>query len=220
MKDDDDRLSPNQPLGDAGAKGDAGQNAHAKDAHLIKKYANRRLYDTRASRYITLDDLSAMVRAGRDFRVVDARTDADITAATLTQIIVDDQARGQGFLPIAYLRQLIALYGNQVAPMMPPYLEASMDALRAHQRQLADAIAGSMDKASPLAELTRANMAMFANAAAAFMPGASPGRSADAPGEPVDGPATDPTALRAEIARLERALAAARAEIASLTGPG
>ena len=89
----------------------------------IKKYANRRLYDTESSTYITLDRLAAMIREGRDFEVVDAKTGEDITRQVLTQIIVDEESRGSTMLPVNFLRQLIGLYGNSMQGMVPPYLE-------------------------------------------------------------------------------------------------
>ena len=93
----------------------------------IKKYANRRLYDTESSAYITLDRLAQMVREGREFEVVDAKSGEDITRQVLTQIIVDEEARGSTMLPINFLKQLIGLYGNSMQTFVPSYLEAAMD---------------------------------------------------------------------------------------------
>src|SRR5690349_14229169 len=90
----------------------------------IKKYANRRLYDTDSSSYITLDKLAAMIREGRDFEVVDAKSGEDITHQVLTQIIVEEEARGTTMLPVNFLRQLIGLYGGQMQGAVPSYLEA------------------------------------------------------------------------------------------------
>ena len=105
----------------------------------IKKYANRRLYDTESSTYITLDRLAAMVREGREFEVVDAKTGEDLTRAVLTQIIVDEESRGTTMLPVNFLRQLIGLYGNSMQGMVPQYLEAAMDAFKHNQSTLRDA---------------------------------------------------------------------------------
>ena len=99
----------------------------------IKKYANRRLYDTESSTYITLDRLAQMVREGREFEVVDAKTGEDITRQVLTQIIVDEEARGSTMLPINFLKQLIGLYGNSMQNFVPQYLEAAMDAFQRNQ---------------------------------------------------------------------------------------
>jgi polyhydroxyalkanoate synthesis repressor PhaR len=95
---------------------------------VIKKYANRRLYDTESSSYITLDRLAEMVREGREFEVVDAKTGDDITRQVLTQIIVDEEARGSTMLPVNFLKQLIGLYGNSLQGAVPQYLDAAMDA--------------------------------------------------------------------------------------------
>jgi polyhydroxyalkanoate synthesis repressor PhaR len=103
---------------------------------VIKKYANRRLYNTRSSSYITLDDLSRMTREGTDFQVLDAKTGNDITHQILTQIIMEEESSGEQMLPISFLRQLIAMYGNSMQSMMPHYLEATMDNFRANQRKL------------------------------------------------------------------------------------
>ena len=100
----------------------------------IKKYANRRLYDTESSAYITLDRLAAMVREGREFEVVDAKTGEDITRQVLTQIIVDEEARGGAtMLPINFLKQIIGLYGNSMQTFVPQYLESAMEAFQRNQ---------------------------------------------------------------------------------------
>ena len=130
----------------------------------IKKYANRRLYDTESSTYITLDRLALMVREGREFEVVDAKTGDDITRQVLTQIIVDEEARGgETMLPINFLKQLIGLYGNSMQNFVPQYLEAAMDAFQRNQSAVRDAFAGNM-----LADIAKRNMAMFEDAAQAF----------------------------------------------------
>ena len=105
---------------------------------IIKKYANRRLYNTETSSYITLEHLAAMTREGRDFKVVDAKSDDDITHNVLTQIIMEEETRGQTMLPVNFLRQLISLYGDLMQSMVPQYLEASMDAFRRNQVQFRD----------------------------------------------------------------------------------
>ena len=127
----------------------------------IKKYANRRLYDTESSTYITLDRLAQMVREGREFEVVDAKTGEDITRQVLTQIIVDEEARGATMLPLNFLKQLIGLYGNSMQNFVPSYLEAAMDAFQRNQSAVKDAFGGNM-----FADLAKRNMAMFEDAAA------------------------------------------------------
>lgn len=165
----------------------------------IKKYANRRLYDTRKSSYITLDDLAAMVRDGREFRVVDAKSDEDITHSVLTQIIMEEEQRGQTMLPVSFLRQLISLYGDGMQAMVPGYLEASMESFRRNQQQFRSALEGAL-AGNPLAELAKRNMAMFEAAASAFAPG-KPARTG--------GTAKDDeiAALRAELDKLKAEIA-------------
>src|SRR3954464_3711720 len=130
----------------------------------IKKYANRRLYDTESSAYITLDRLAQMVREGREFEVVDAKSGEDITRQVLTQIIVDEEARGgKTMLPINFLKQLIGLYGNSMQNFVPQYLEAAMDAFQRNQSAVKDAFSGNV-----FADLAKHNMAMFEDASRAF----------------------------------------------------
>lgn len=139
------------------------------DPVIIKKYANRRLYNTRSSSYITLDDLARMTRDGVDFQVLDAKTGADITHAILTQIIMEEETNGEQMLPVSFLRQLISMYGNSMQSLMPHYLEATMDNFRANQSRLQDAFKTSMGT-DAFARLAETNMAMFQAAASAFMP--------------------------------------------------
>jgi polyhydroxyalkanoate synthesis repressor PhaR len=130
------------------------------DVIIIKKYANRRLYDTESSSYITLERLADMVRQKRQFQVVDAKSGEDITRSVLTQIIMDEESRGSTMLPVNFLRQLISMYGDQMQSMVPQYLEASLDALQRNQSQLREAVAGAI-AANPFAEIARRNMEMF-----------------------------------------------------------
>jgi polyhydroxyalkanoate synthesis repressor PhaR len=126
----------------------------------IKKYANRRLYDTESSAYITLDRLAEMVREGREFEVVDAKSGEDITRQVLTQIIVDEESRGSTMLPINFLKQLIGLYGNSMQNFVPQYLDAAMDSFQRNQSAVRDALGGNV-----LADIAKRNMAMFEDAA-------------------------------------------------------
>jgi len=137
--------------------------AKSSDKVTIKKYANRRLYDTESSTYITLDRLAQMVRDGREFEVVDAKSGEDITRQVLTQIIVDEEARGATMLPINFLKQLIGLYGNSMQNFVPQYLEAAMDAFQRNQSAVRDALGGNV-----LADIAKRNMAMFEDASRAF----------------------------------------------------
>ncbi|OJW75377.1 MAG: polyhydroxyalkanoate synthesis repressor PhaR [Sphingomonadales bacterium 63-6] len=140
---------------------------------IIKKYANRRLYNTSSSSYITLDDLAKMTREGVEFQVLDAKTGTDITHSILTQIIMEEEASGgEQMLPISFLRQLISMYGNSMQALMPHYLEATMENFQANQRKLQDVFKQSMG-GDTFAKMAETNMAMFKAAAAAFMPNAS-----------------------------------------------
>ena len=134
------------------------------DVVIIKKYANRRLYDTESSSYITLERLAEMVRQKRQFKVVDAKTGEDLTRGVLTQIIMDEESRGATMLPVNFLRQLISMYGDQMQAVVPQYLEASLEALQRNQSQFRDAMAGAL-AANPFAEIARRNMEMFTAAA-------------------------------------------------------
>jgi polyhydroxyalkanoate synthesis repressor PhaR len=161
----------------------------------IKKYANRRLYDTESSTYITLDRLAQMVREGREFEVVDAKSGDDITRQVLTQIIVDEEARGgTTMLPINFLKQLIGLYGNSMQTFVPQYLEAAMEAFQRNQSAARDAFGGGM-----FGEIAKKNMAVFEDASRAFTPGKGAATGAKAEAKP----ASDVDQLRAELAALQ-----------------
>jgi polyhydroxyalkanoate synthesis repressor PhaR len=139
----------------------------------IKKYANRRLYNTGTSTYVTLEDLAGMVKTGEDFVVYDAKTGEDITRSVLTQIIFEQENKeGQNLLPIAFLRQLIRFYGDSMQMLVPRYLEVSLDSLTREQekfrQQMAQAFGGSPFGA--LEEQVRRNMEMFERAFAMFTP--------------------------------------------------
>ena len=166
---------------------------------VIKKYANRRLYNTESSSYITLEHLAAMTREGRDFKVIDAKSEDDITHTVLTQIIMDEEARGgHNMLPVNFLRQLISLYGDSMQTMVPGYLEASMDSFRRNHEQFKTAVEGAFAN-TPFAEIAKRNMAMFEAAAQAFKPGEGAGTAA-----PLNGSKDDEiAALRAELSKLQ-----------------
>jgi len=144
------------------------------DAVIIKKYANRRLYNTSSSSYITLDDLAGMVRENIEFQVIDAKTGDDITHSILTQIIMDEEANGGQMLPVSFLRELIGMYGNSMQAMMPSYLEASMENFRQNQAKIRDAFEKGLS-AGPLAAIHETNMAMMRAATGAFIPGSTGG---------------------------------------------
>lgn len=166
---------------------------------IIKKYANRRLYNTASSSYITLEDLAKMTREGVDFQVLDAKTGADITHSILTQIIMEEEASGtEQMLPISFLRQLIAMYGNSMQALMPRYLEATMENFQANQRKFQDMFKQSMG-ADAFAKMAESNMAMFKAAASAFMP-----KTGDEPAAPKKGDDLD--ALREQMAAMQKKL--------------
>lgn len=135
----------------------------------IKKYANRRLYNTASSSYITLDDLARMTRQGVEFRVLDAKSGDDITHAILTQIIMEEETSGEQMLPVSFLRQLISMYGNSMQSMMPHYLEAMMENFRQNQSKLQETFKQGIG-ANPLAKMAETNVAMMRAATEAFMP--------------------------------------------------
>ncbi len=142
------------------------------DPVIIKKYANRRLYNTDTSSYVTLDDLAEMVKAERNFTVHDAKTGEDLTHAVLTQIIVEEESKGHNLLPINFLRQLIRLYGDSIEQLVPSYLEFSLDSLTREQDRYAKQIEDAMG-AQPLDAVqqhVRKNFAMFEQAMAMFTP--------------------------------------------------
>ena len=170
---------------------------------VIKKYANRRLYNTESSSYVTLEHLSAMTREGREFKVVDAKTGEDITHNVLTQIIMDEEARGKNMLPVNFLRQLIGMYGDSMQSMVPQFLEESLAAFQRNQSQFRDAMAGAFG-AGPFAELAKRNMELFT---AAAVP--RPAARSDAQPEPD---------TKAEIEQLKAELAAMKDKLDKLGG--
>ena len=144
---------------------------------VIKKYANRRLYHTGTSTYVTLEDLARMVKNGEDFIVTDAKTSEDITRAVLGQIIFEQENRGQHLLPIAFLRQLIRYYGDQMQAVLPSYLECSLSAFTRNQDELQKQLARTLkgDAAGVLEEQSRRNMEMFTEAMRMWIPFAAGG---------------------------------------------
>jgi polyhydroxyalkanoate synthesis repressor PhaR len=197
---------------------------------VIKKYANRRLYNTAKSSYVTLDDLAKMVRAGQDFAVYDAKSGEDITRSVLTQIIFEEEAKGQSMLPTNFLRQIISLYGDVLQGAVPSYLEASMEAFSQNQERIRQAFGGT----SPIANveaMTRSNMEWFEQAMRMFSPfgagvagGAGPGPGPGAakaagkggPAEPKarEKPAKD---LSQDLDQLQRQLSEMQSQLEKLT---
>lgn len=136
------------------------------DVTIIKKYANRRLYDTSTSSYVTLDHLSELVREGRDFEVRDAKSGEDLTRQVLTQIIFEQETKGEGALPLNFLRQLIGFYGGGAQTFLPAFLEMSMNNFSDTQKEWRKAA----NPMNILEQQARRNMAMFEQAMKLFMP--------------------------------------------------
>ncbi len=149
---------------------------------IIKKYANRRLYNTDTSTYVTLEDLAEMVRGERDFVVYDAKTGEDLTHSVLTQIIVEQESRGTNLLPIGFLRQLIRFYGDSMQKLVPSYLEFSLDSLTRQQEQYRRRFAHAFGTAAfeAMQEQVRKNFATFEKALGLFTPFAKGGNSEEA----------------------------------------
>lgn len=151
----------------------ADKGNHKNEPVTIKKYANRRLYNTATSSYVTLDHLCQMVKDGIDFVVYDAKTGEDITRSVLTQIIVEEEAKGQNLLPIGFLRQLIGFYGDNMQWMVPRYLEYAMQSFSRNQEQMRDyfqSTLGGMFPFGGLEEVGKQNLAMFERAMRVFSP--------------------------------------------------
>ncbi|MDE1900869.1 MAG: polyhydroxyalkanoate synthesis repressor PhaR [Alphaproteobacteria bacterium] len=161
-------------------------SASRNETVVIKKYANRRLYNTATSTYVTLDNLAQMVKEGTEFNVYDAKTNEDLTRAVLTQIIVEEEGKsGQNLLPISFMRRLIGFYGDNMQWLVPKYLEHSMQSLSKNQEQIRDyfqsALGGMFPFGTTLEQMSKQNIAMFERTMQMFSPFAMPKPSADAP---------------------------------------
>ncbi len=178
----------------------------------IKKYANRRLYNTATSSYVTLDHLCQMVQEGVDFVVYDAKTGDDITRTVLTQIIVEEEAKGQNLLPIKFLRQLIGLYGDSMQWMVPEYLDQVMEAFTVNQQRMRQSMQetfGGMFPFGNLEEMSRQNVALFENAMKMFVslkaePGAAAGPDSGASPDTGAGRADDSAPAPQAVDSLEK----------------
>ena len=182
----------------------------AKPPVVVKKYANRRLYNTEASSYVTLEDLAGMVRLGRDFVVYDAKSGEDITRSVLTQIIVEEEAKGgNSMLPEAFLRQLIGFYGDSLQGVVPRYLEHAMAGFARQQEQMRRSMEQAIGGFNPfggLEEFGKQNMAMMERAMSLFAPFQPPG---------IAGVAA-PTGTTPSVEALQAEIAALRAQLAAL----
>ncbi len=212
--------------------------ADKKEAVVIKKYANRRLYNTETSTYVTLEDLAAMVRSDRDFVVYDAKTGDDLTHSVLTQIIVEQEGRagGQTLLPIPFLRQLIRFYDDSIARMVPSYLQMSLETLAKEQERFRAQFSHMLGQSpfgtaalDAMQEQTRKNMAMFEKAMAmwtpfggAQAPGAKPQEEAGQPGaakgaQPAQAKAASEEASKSDLDDLKAQLASMQEKIEKLS---
>ncbi|MEO1658865.1 MAG: polyhydroxyalkanoate synthesis repressor PhaR [Pseudomonadota bacterium] len=180
--------------------------AHNSDVTTIKKYANRRLYNTKSSTYVTLETLASMVKKGEEFVVVDAKSGDDLTRAVLAQIIFEQETKGQNLLPIRFLRQLIGLYGDNLQSFVPSYLDASMEAFRKNQetmrQSLSEAFSTPTSGMQIFENAARQNIALFEQGMAMF------GLKSPTGSAPTENPQqTEIDALRAEVERLKAELA-------------
>jgi len=192
----------------------------------IKKYANRRLYNTATSAYVTLDDLAQMLKKGDDFEVHDAKTGEDITHSVLTQIIFEQENKGENLLPIPFLRQLIRFYGGSMQELVPSFLEISLDQLAQDQGKLRKQMAKSFG-ASPVGvveDQVRQNMAMFNKAMKVFTPfvpvpgGVEPTRAATE--KPAEKPEPEPASSAPEndeLSELKNQIDAMQAQLNTLS---
>lgn len=188
-----------------------------QNAVVIKKYANRRLYNTSTSTYVTLDDLAAMVKGGTDFLVYDAKSGEDITRSVLTQIIFEEENKGVNLLPINFLRQLIRFYGDSMQAFVPSFLEFSLDNLGKEQEKFRNQMmeAWGADPFKAMQDTAQRNMTMFSEAMRVFNPfaatmgGGMPDQSSS-PQKPAAGPASpardDLQALKEQLAEMQKKL--------------
>ena len=193
----------------------ADKKAGAGDTVVIKKYANRRLYNTATSAYVTLEDLARMVREGVEFVVYDAKTNDDLTRQILTQIIFEEESRGEALLPVQFLRQLIGFYGGQMQGVLPSYLEMSLDSFSRQQEQMRGQFSkafGAAPGAGLLDEAVKRNMAMFAEAMKVW-----PGFNAAGAGRPAA--AAQPQQAADPLAEMRRQMDEMRAQIDRLAQP-
>lgn len=182
----------------------------------IKKYANRRLYNTATSSYVTLDHLAEMVKDGTDFVVYDAKTGEDITRQVLTHIIVEEESKGQNLLPISFLRHLISFYGDSLQTLVPGYLESSMHAFARNQEQMRESMRDALDGLIPFSqfeEMGKQNMAMFEQAMRMFTPFMPNGETGDTPSsktekdeKTADGSGEQIDAMRSQLEEMQRQL--------------
>ncbi|HET8997334.1 MAG TPA: polyhydroxyalkanoate synthesis repressor PhaR [Acetobacteraceae bacterium] len=190
---------------------------------VVKKYANRRLYNTESSSYITLDSLAEMVRVGRDFVVYDAKTGEDITRSVLTQIIVEEESKGRAMLPTGFLRQLIGFYGDQMQTLVPRYLEQAMASFARQQEQMRVAMQQTVGNFFPfgnIEEVGRQNMAMMERAMQLFAPFAYRDSETNEPRATNEPHATNGSSVQDELRSLRAEVEFLRAQLAKAQAVG
>jgi polyhydroxyalkanoate synthesis repressor PhaR len=197
----------------ADANGQAAGEAGGAESEpvIIKKYANRRLYNTAASSYVTLEHLSEMVREGVDFVVQDAKSGEDITRSVLTQIIFEQENRGQNLLPVQFLRRLIRFYGDQMQGFLPPYLEMSMESFSKAQEQMRENFSRTFGATTPMAafeEQAQRNMQLFQQAMKVWTPFAIAGAAPPKPSAEDDDASKDQ-----QLAELRRQMEAMQKQL-------
>ena len=183
---------------------------------IIKKYANRRLYDTSASRYVTLDHLKDLVKADRDFKVVDAKSGEDLTRAVLGQIIFERESSGENLLPVEFLRQVISFYGDSMQGFVPDYLRMTMETFARQHQEMREKFGASMNAGPAMAmmeEQAKRNMAMFQQAMGMFSP--FPGEKGAGAGQAKP---SDERAGKEDVEALRAELDAMRAKLDKLAG--
>jgi polyhydroxyalkanoate synthesis repressor PhaR len=187
----------------------------ANEPIVIKKYANRRLYDTSTSAYVTLDHLSALVREGRDFTVQDARSGEDITRSVLAQIIFEQENQKDGVLPVSFLRQLIRFYGDSFQSALPAYLELSMQTFTAQQEKWRSYMSSALGEDNParaINEQVRKNIEMFEGTMRYFSPFTARANREEEPSPPPSAPGEAGgdhealLALQEQVAEMQRQL--------------
>jgi len=190
------------------------QPSAAAGAVVIKKYANRRLYNTATSTYVTLEDLAEMVKKGTDFVVYDAKTGEEITRSVLTQIILEEESKGQNLLPIKFLRQLIRFYGDSMQAFVPGYLEFSLESLTREQDKFRQQMmeAWGADPFKAIEEHSKRNMAMFSDAMRMFNPFAAMAS------KPPEAPASNPANSKDDLQALKEQLSAMQRRLDTLAG--
>jgi len=184
---------------------------------VVKKYANRRLYNTATSSYVTLEDLAKMIKDGGDFVVHDAKTNEDITRSVLTQIIVEQEQKGQNLLPISFLRQLISFYGDSMQFLVPGYLEQAMVSFARNQDQMRDTLRATFGifPFGQFEEMGKQNMALFEQAMKMLSPYGSMSATPEKPPAPEPAPAASGEDPR--LKRLETQLEALTKQLDALT---